>query len=218
MGRVASVILAIHLAMRFVLLICYNKSMKISTKVSVAVAALIVIATGIVIGVNLANRSQNDEEEAVVVPPNAEEMDTSEKVYISFYEDYEPGGRVVVELDKNNLMVMDYLFSSAVNADGELEDGSVKDYQAVIPADTLEKIWMILRKYNVYFHLDDNPDYGFYFNDEDEAVRNKFIGDKQIQPLQNLTRTLASFSKGEITSAELDAEVEQILTEEMINL
>lgn len=205
--------------MRSVLLVCYNKGMRISTKVSVAVAALIVIATGIVIGVNLANRSQNDEEEAVVVPPNAEEMDTSEKVYISFYEDYEPGGRVVVELDKNNLMVMDYLFSSAVNADGELEDGSVKDYQAVIPADTLEKIWMILRKYNVYFHLDDNPDYGFYFNNEDRMVKEKFTNEfEQTKPLGSLVRKMASFAAGRCTAAELDEAVERIITEEMINL
>lgn len=193
--------------------------MRISTKVSVAVAALIVIATGIVIGVNLANRSQDDEGEAVVIPPNAEEMDTSGKVYISFYEDYEPGGRVVVELDKNNLMVMDYLFSSAVNADGELEDGSAKDYQAVIPADTLEKIWMILRKYNVYFHLDDNPDYGFYFNNEDRMVKEKFTNEfEQTKPLGSLVRKMASFAAGRCTAAELDEAVERIITEEMINL
>lgn len=191
--------------------------MKTSGKVGIAIAVMIVVAVGMVMGVNVANTDKTQEEDTKV-PPYVEEVDKSEKAKISFLKDYEPGGRLTISLSKELLIVVEQNFSSAVDENGELELGSSATYTRNLPVDILERIWLILHKYSAHFRLDESVEYEFYFSNEDEEVMNKFVTTEQTEPLERLVWVLQKFAKNEMTEAELNEQVGEILTEEVVKL
>lgn len=181
---------------------------------SVIAAAVVVLAA---VGFIMIKNSQTEEE--IIVPPDAAEQDVSEKVYLNILDDTEPGSITRIEMNGQTLTLEKKEFSSA--EDDLAPD--VYDYEAELDFEAWEKVWMILRKYNVYFHLDDNENYAIYYDDEDGLSRKKLAEDEDEfyrlrLPLAHLAEALNGYASGRDTDAVLQERLDAILTEEMINI